>query len=318
MKTAADEILYDCPHCGRRNFGRRGLHGHRCTAFNRQPLTLAQVQAITGPIQVSVLKSQPSSPSMPKPSAKPSALTLVSHPQLVAQDDALDKLQRGVIAEFAHAEELERELAARRILTGIALLRIKASLKHGKWLPWFKGNLGGKKYRMANYAMRLAMTFLDQARVDLPDLLALPGGQLSLAEIDPAGPAKNLLTRLHKFIGVESFYALLDKHDIKPTAALGGERTKALAHGNDADEEPDAEELRAMKRDEAAAWLEQGRQLFVTENILQHLQTAEVRGWWEGVEALGRELEAAVTPLLKTAPTAQPKTSHPKTKGPKA
>ncbi len=209
----------------------------------------------------------------------------------------LAKLQAGVVVEIKLLDSIDTEVAARRIIIGLALLRIKATLKHGQWLPWFKKNVIGTGYRTCAYAMRLAEVFLEEAQPAKADLAALPTDTVSLATIDHRAEAKKFLKALKGFVGERSFAELLDEHELRDAPKLGGARGKAAAA---APAQPDEEQLYLFARDEIGGVLQRAEELLVKENQLQYLarQPAEVRGVVESLRALADKVEAAAKPIL--------------------
>jgi aminopeptidase N len=71
---------------------------------------------------------------------------------------------------------------------GLTLLRVKHSMPHGTFEKWLDSNLHAVQFstRQARYLMRLAVKFIERTKARVPDLLALPGDQLSLDLADNA------------------------------------------------------------------------------------------------------------------------------------
>ncbi|MBL9187901.1 MAG: DUF3102 domain-containing protein [Opitutaceae bacterium] len=232
---------------------------------------------------------------MPKPDKSNAAALALINTSL--EKAALARLQRGVIEEIRIADSAEGEISARRIVIGLALHRIKATLKHGEWLPWFKKSVIGTGYRNCAYAMRLAQAFVEKAQPAQAELAALPGDTASLAVLDQKGDAKKFLKRLKDFVGDKSFAELLDEHGLKDAPKLGGPRPRAVEQAAQA---PDAEQLYLFAREEIGGMIQRAEEMLVTENLLQHLarHPDEVRGVVESLRALADKAEAAAEPLL--------------------
>lgn len=144
------------------------------------------------------------------------ALTLVASPKFAVAKDEIQKLQATAVAQVAAVGQLETKAAMGGTIAGLTLTRVKHSLPHGKFGAWLDQLAAGGavKKSQANYYMRLGLVFLEKMRVDLPQLLALPGEQLSL-EVGDNHTAKQFLGKLEKFVGDLSLNELLIKHGIK-------------------------------------------------------------------------------------------------------
>lgn len=250
MKPATVEPLYTCPVCRQPNFSRRGLRAHCChakpgrarlTAYELIKAAVRKVPACEPATSVS--QSQPMSNS-----PKKHALALVAQPEWLIGKDALKKLQVAAVAEMQTIHRLQCEAAGRAVLVGLALHRIKASLKHGQWGGWINRDFKAVGHRQVNYYMRLALVFLERERVQKPDLLALPGDQLALdVEGDKGGAA--FVNKLQKFVGDLSLTELLIKHGIKGV----GLKTELTTGEDDEGDELTPEQQAQQERD--AAWL---------------------------------------------------------------
>jgi hypothetical protein len=236
MKPATAEPLYTCPVCRQPNFSRRGLRAHCChakpgrarlTAYELIKAAVCKVPACEPATPVS--QSQPMSNS-----PKKHALALLAQPEFAVAKDDLKKLQATAVAQVRAVAELEAKAGMGACIAGMTLLRVKHSTPHGKFGAWIEANAKhGVGHRQANYYMRLALVFLEKARVQKPDLLALPGDQLSL-DVGDNHAAKQLLAKLQKFVGDLSLTELLIKHGIKGV----GLKTE-LESGRDDEEEGD-------------------------------------------------------------------------------
>ena len=204
------------------------------------------------------------------------ALTLVSQPEFAVKSDALSQLQEVAIRQVAAISELESKAAVGAIIAGLTLHRVKASLDHGEFGPWisnsnFGSNLtAASRQRTANHYMRLALVFLEKAKVQKPDLLALPGDQLSL-DVENGEPTRRFFTKADKFVGGLSLNELLIKHGIKGV----GLKTE-LAQGAEDDEAQTPEQKAAAARERA--WVEtfesvQRIRANLTESDRMHLLT---------------------------------------------
>jgi hypothetical protein len=203
------------------------------------------------------------------------ALALVSQPEFAVAKDGLAKLKEAAVLQASAISELESKAALGAIIAGLTFHRVKASLNHGEFGPWIAqistsgGNLNIKKSQ-ANHYMRLAMVFLEKAKVQKPDLLALPGDQMAL-EVGDGHPARQFFTKAQKFVGDLSLNELLIKHGIKGV----GLKTE-LAQGAEDDEAQTPEQKAAVARERA--WAEtfesvQRIRANLTETARMHLLT---------------------------------------------
>jgi hypothetical protein len=184
---------------------------------------------------------------------------------------------------------LERDAALRAIFVGIYLHRIKAGTKHGEFMPWVKKNVKGTGYSQCNFYMKLAAVFVEETNLTKPELLALPGDKANLALTPSDAQAKKFMAKAQKFVGDLSLNELLDQHGIKDKKKLGG------AHGGSTDDTKiDPDRLAEMKRDEASECLSRAEQLFVDENILQHLKPEERAVAVEKLEAIVSKARASL------------------------
>jgi hypothetical protein len=216
MNTKNPEQLFSCPRCGRENFTARGLKAHVCKGA-------------------------------PKPAASVTALALTEAPEWrITGAEALEGLKRAAADQLAAIAQMENKAALGGTLAGLTLLRVKASMERGRFDGWLaeneKSTTGGRikpsRSTAYNY-MKLATVFLEKARVTKPDLLALPGDQLTLGAISAEGDTRELFLKLQKFTGDCSLNELLIKHDIKSVglkSKLTAQRKKEAEE--DGEEEP--------------------------------------------------------------------------------
>jgi hypothetical protein len=224
---------------------------------------------------------------------------VVSSRELAYNEAQLPKVQQAALEQIARVRQLEREGAARAVLAGLSLHRVKASLKHGHFLPWLKANLDGKGYSQVNYYMRLALVFVEKAHVSKPALLALPSDQLSL-QVDAEGEAHEFFGKLDKFVGSASLNELLEKHGIKSLPKLGGAQSAEDKAEQDSSPISDPESIRLQSMDEISSAWERSRRLLIKENILQHFagHPEKVQAIVQGYRELADEIEKAAKPLM--------------------
>ncbi len=129
--------------------------------------------------------------------------------------------------------KLEGEAALRAIFAGVALHRIKASLKHGEFGPWLSSQEDVAKKSQVNNYMRLASVFLEKTRATKAELLALTGSNEAL--FTPGEEARSFVAKVEKFVGESSLNELLIKYGIKGVVREGddGENPNAPAPGAD-------------------------------------------------------------------------------------
>ena len=159
------------------------------------------------------------------------SLTLYSHDQVKLAETQLTALEKTVIAQVSFFRRAQPETSMKVVLCGLALRRIKASLKHGQWEPWVKRNivsiLGTSAPQVVRGWMRLADKFVEDSKLTLPDFLALPGDQTELAlAAETDATARRLMDRLGKFVGELGPTELMIKHGVrepeKKARTLGG------------------------------------------------------------------------------------------------
>ncbi|OAM89317.1 hypothetical protein OH491_13665 [Termitidicoccus mucosus] len=240
------------------------------------------------------------------------ALVLTEAPEWkITGAEALEGLKRAAVDQLAAVGQMENKAAMGGTLAGLTLLRVKASMERGRFDGWLaekeKSTTGGRikpsRSTAYNY-MKLATVFLEKAKVTKPDLLTLPGDQLTLSEISAEGDARELFLKLQKFTGGHSLNELLIKHDIK-----SGGLKKELAKPAPDDEPappPTPEEMFEMARDEIGGALERIEHLLIKENRLQHLfdHPDELRGVMESLRLLTEKVEMILEPLLGVKPKA--------------
>lgn len=194
----------------------------------------------------------------------------------VTKAGEIKRLQQSAVAQLAAVCELEGKVAGYAIMAGITLLRVKASLDHGEWMPWQRAvreipttgrNL--PSLAMCQFYMRLAEVFLAKTKAPLPPLLAMAGDTLSL-ELPGGGDTAAFVEKLTAFVGDQSLNDLLDRYKIKerqvPQGAagtggnLGGSSAPAPA--------PSPVEQLEIERKTARTWYQQ--QVFVwKENFIR-------------------------------------------------
>lgn len=302
------EPLYTCPRCSQSGFTYRGLRAHVCRGpqpgDERRRLTATELAAASHSSPLTTHSSHPS-PMSKSDTKNTTALAILGDRSLSYDQAMLPKIQEATLQQLAEVNRLGRERAARALLAGLGLCRVKASLKHGQFQPWLKAHVKVGLVSCNNY-MRLALAFVEKAGVSKPDLLALPGDQTNLAIDESDEAQRRFFAKLEKFVGQSSLSELLEKHGIKGQPKLGGAR---LPEGQDDDESADTppadpEALAAQKREELSRWVEEGHRLLITENACQHLAPEDVRGFATGLDALHRTWRGAVKQLLDSATTA--------------
>ncbi|MFA6962415.1 MAG: hypothetical protein WC205_16795 [Opitutaceae bacterium] len=196
---------------------------------------------------------------------------LIAEGFALTQPKQVADLQQKAVAQLMAVTELENKAALGAVISGLTLKRVKASLKHGEWISWQSeirqvepagDDLRSKTHRGAflpsirqcAYYMRLAEVFVDKTKVQLPELLALPGDQLSLDMADSA-QARAFAEKLKTFVGDQSLNDLLDRHRIKERKDIVGETAKGgnLGRGAEPPSMSPVEQLAAEKA-EAIRW----------------------------------------------------------------
>lgn len=216
---------------------------------------------------------------------------------IITNKQELAAFQAHTAKQLALIYKAETENVLRRIFIGLALWRIKASLKHGEFGPWLKKHVAAGHSHI-NHMMRAAQTFVEKARLAQPDVLTLTNGQLAVDVAGSDAPTRKLVAAAEKFVGEMTWGELLDKHGIKDAAKTGGARTKAKTADGGA---PSNEELYQFARDEIGLVLTHAETLLVKENRLQFLagHPDEIRGVVESLRKLADQVEEAAKPILK-------------------
>lgn len=230
---------------------------------------------------------------MPKPVSNSLA---VLNTTALTDKKQLAAFQHNTAEQLAIISRTENLNVKRRLFVGLALHCIKASLKHGEFMPWLKKHAPGAGQRQCNYMMKAALVFLSESRVTAPELRALPLHDATLAVKDAAG--RRIDAAAEKFVGDRSWGELLTDYGVKDGGKLGGART---AGARKADTVPDEETLYLFARDEIGGALAQVETLLVTENRLQFLakHPDEVRGVIYSLRTLTQKVESAAKDFLK-------------------
>lgn len=222
------------------------------------------------------------------------SLSLVTTATPLPDKTQLARFQKATIEALRFIEKSDIVTTRRKVVIGFALHCIKASVKHGAWLPWLKANVQGKAYAQVNYYMRAATACAEKMKLGAPDLLTLPQTKINALTLDVKAD-DHFHAKVAKFCGELTFNELLDKHGIKETKKLGGART-----AGDATAAPiDPEELAANTREELGAYIAQGRQLLIEENICQRLPADDIRAFDASAEALLADWRKANAAILK-------------------
>jgi len=173
-----------------------------------------------------------------KPAENSTALVLVNTPEWAVAGDEVRELQDLALAQIDAIAKMENCAAMGAILAGLTLHRVKASMPHGTFMKWCDqigtsgANLSVRPRQARNY-MRLSLVFLDSCKVQMPELLALPGDQLTL-DLADGHDHNDFLAKLRKFAGSNSLNELLIKHGIK----VAGLKKASSAKGAEDDEPP--------------------------------------------------------------------------------
>lgn len=193
--------------------------------------------------------------------------------------------------ELELIEAAEKTIPLRAVFLGIILAQIRASLDHGKWAPWLKEYFGGRKNSAYRY-IAIARACVSEAKIYLPELVAVRQLQLDMTAGNPRADAAKALKKMQRWVDGRSLRELYAQY-ANGQPRLGGARNGSRKPVIDLDA------LKAQKREEAAGVIERGRALFLQENICQYLEPEEIRGVVESLEALATDVKHAVRPLLK-------------------
>lgn len=225
------------------------------------------------------------------------ALSLINSADLIAKDDALERLQAGAVMQYQRLRSIRNEETLRGLMLGLMLHRIKHSLPYGDFGKWTATNMPRFGTRWVNYLMRLSLVFVEECKVTKPHLLAVPGDQTELQLDGLQGMQRTFMVKALKFVGDHSLSELLDKHGIKETAKVGGAR----ASGKPKPVTLDAEQLYLQARDEIGLTLNQAETLLLKENRLQHLagHPDEIAGVVAALAELHAKVSKAAKPLMK-------------------
>jgi len=203
----------------------------------------------------------------------------------------LDALGQRIRAEFDWIESAQKMIPLRVVLLGIVLAQIQQSLNRGQWLPYIKAHLRGKT-SFAYRAMDIGRACVAEAKLQLPQLVALRQLQLDGKPSRKRDDAQKTLKKMERWIAARTFAELRAAYSDRQ-CALGGARNRPAKAVIDLDA------LKAMKREEAAGLIERARSLLLRENILQYLAPPEVKNFVENFHDLAVELKAAAKTLLK-------------------
>ncbi|PTX95747.1 DUF3102 domain-containing protein [Opitutus sp. ER46] len=233
---------------------------------------------------------------------KTALLVLNGTSALITDKRELAQFQDRTAKQIAIIFKTENENVLRRIFVGLALWRIKASLRHGEFGPWLKKHVNAG-HSHVNHMMRAARVFVENARIAQPDVLRLADGELAVEVRGRDAETRKLVSAATKFVGDLSWGELLETYGIRDAGKVGGARTAAKDASPDT---PNEEQLYLFARDEIGGLLNQAETLLVKENRLQFLakHPEEVRGVVESLRTLADKVEAAAKPLLTAAPKA--------------
>jgi hypothetical protein len=116
---------------------------------------------------------------------------------------ALPALASEIRQEVDAAERAWQDGVGHAIRAGELLLKAKAQVKHGEWLPWLEANFPGSERSARNY-MRLAAN-----RQRVADLPTIREAVAALAEVKPRREATGRLDRAADYISeAEDCYRL--------------------------------------------------------------------------------------------------------------
>jgi len=206
---------------------------------------------------------------MPRPAKH--ALTVLASPELRAQKADLKQLQTAAIDLLTAISKSENAAAKGAPIVGITLMRVKASMPHGTFVPWMEKLTGEDqpkgapvkkrtdgaflprlKVRQLQYYMRLGLVFIEKTKLAKPDLIALGNGTTAL-DLGDKHEAKKFMVALDSFVGDLSLNELLIKHDIKSV----GLKTELKEAGADEDDEGDElTPAQKLKQQRENAWNE--------------------------------------------------------------
>lgn len=148
--------------------------------------------------------------------------------QQISNSWKFDDLGHRVRLEVDRIDHEQSMLPVRAIFVGCMLAQIRATIEHGKWLPWIKEHFGKKKSTVYLY-IALAEVCAEKKKLKLPELVALP--QLSL-DLEPGDndDAASAMKKIRAFVGDQSLRDLLDLHEVQkrtPVTTRGGKREKS-------------------------------------------------------------------------------------------
>jgi|SRR5581483_10068492 len=205
-------------------------------------------------------------------SSKSYALSLVAETKSLQSKD-LTGLVNATLRQFELIQKLEGEAAFRAIFTGLGLLQVKTSIKHGHFESWLKNHVP-KSLTSCNFYMRLALAFIEETHATKAELLAISGASFELSTTDVDG--RRFIKRMEKFVGELSLTDLLIKHGIR-----GVGLKSSLCDGADDDEanlSPEEQLKRARERvfGETAEHLLSLRKTLTDTSRLQLLRPSEL------------------------------------------
>jgi hypothetical protein len=181
------------------------------------------------------------------------ALAVLTDSSVVINDrSALKAFQKTTAEQVTLINTTETNNVLRRVFVGLALHRIKASLKHGEWGTWKKDHLSIKPTQL-HYVMGAAQAFVSEAGFKPGDSLALATTEVALDTKDAT--ARKVVAAAEKFVGGMTWGELLDAHDIRETKKVGGPRAKET--NNDPAPALTPEQMYQLKRDEIGSFLTQ-------------------------------------------------------------
>ncbi len=123
--------------------------------------------------------------------------------------------------ECQQFQQLEKEASWRALRIGVLLLRVKAELKHGEFLPWMESTVPEFTQRHCQRFMQLGDAFLRKTKIKIEDALPLVTPKLLKPSDGKGEKLSKYVQMAFEFLGDSSLTDLFKKYHIMG-AAKGG------------------------------------------------------------------------------------------------
>lgn len=235
-----------------------------------------------------------STPAKAHQKAAPYALQVLDSPQMSTSGGHLDGLGQRAREELAEIDRMQSETSLRAIVFGLIMWQVKHSLPHGKFRDWQTKELTGLGKTQCNNYMRLALAYVEETKVQVPEILTL--SQLTLDLTPDAKEQIDALERARAFVQSKPLNDLLIEHGIKPAPAVKKKTAPQLPKETPAAPDALTEEGRAAIIE--GFFEDAGRAIETIRHIMQEatpvFQVDDWKALHASIHGLAKDLEQAL------------------------